>query len=73
MNISQIIAKVRAASIRWELRRLEVQRHRTIREFILAVDYRIIAQREFTARAQCIKERKVYLESQLEIVKQELA
>ena len=74
MKIKQIVLKVRVALVRWQLRRLEVQRRRTVAEFMLAVDdSRRGAQTQFFQRGQYIAGRKADLESQLRQIKKEMA
>lgn len=66
MKIHQIVLKVRAAVIRWQLRRLEVLRRRTVAEFMLAVDYgRRSLQELHFGRNQYIVHRRMVLESKL--------
>lgn len=73
MKIKQTILNVRAALIRWQLQRLEVQRRRTVAEFMLAVDYgRHAAQDLYFQRGQYIASRKAELESQLREIKKEI-
>jgi hypothetical protein len=73
MNISQIVLKARASVIRWKLRRLELQRRRTVAEFMLAVDYgRHSAQDLYFQRGLYIAERKVALEAKLRQIKKEI-
>ncbi len=73
MNISQIVLKARAAVIRWKLRRLELQRRRTVAEFMLAVDYgRHAAQDLYFQRGQYIAVRKADLESTLRQINKEI-
>ena len=74
MNIKQNILKIRAAVIRWKLRRLELLRRRTVADFMLAVDYgRRAAQDLYFQRGQYIATRKAQLESQLREIKKEIA
>lgn len=73
MNIRQIVLKARAAVIRWRLRRLELQRRRTVAEFMLAVDYgRHAAQELYFQRGQYIGMHKAALESKLRQLKKEI-
>jgi hypothetical protein len=73
MNIKQIVLKARAAVIRWKLRRLELQRRRTVAEFMLAVDYgRHAAQDLYFKRGQYIAIRKAALESTLRQINKEI-
>jgi len=74
MKIKQTVLKIRAAVIRWKLRRLEVQRRRTVAEFMLAVDYgRRNSQDLYFQRGQYIANRKAQLEGQLRIINKEIA
>lgn len=73
MNITQTILKARAAVIRWQLRRLELQRRRTVAEFMLAVDYgRHAAQDLYFQRGQYIAIRKAALEASLRQITKEI-
>lgn len=72
MNMRFIIARLHAFCIRYQLLCVEAQQRDAISELIFSIDYRIYAQKCFSARSQRNANRKATLQQQLDAIEKEL-
>lgn len=73
MRIKVILARVRAAVIRWELLRVEAQQRKVIEVLVDAVDYRLYAQRYFEDHSKINAARREALQLKLDALTKEMA